>query len=115
MHLIFEPAILITYPLDLALIYQSHHIEKKWNIYDRIEHRDDLAPDCVWDEITESYSGSSDNREVKCVEITLSDRVPYLKIMYCKCPNDPAYQEPHCNGDDLLVMGIERHSAIDMI
>lgn len=102
-------------PLDLALIYQGHHIEKKWHIHDRIHHRDDLTSDCVWHEIAESDRCCRDHREVKCVKITLSDRVSSLKIMYCKGPHKPTHEEPCGDSDDLLMMDMARHILTDNI
>jgi hypothetical protein len=114
MHLIFEPAILRAETLEVVLIDQSHHVEKKWYIEYRIHHRHDLASDSERHQISESYRRCRDNCEVERVKITLSDRISCLKIMHRKRPYDPTREEYESNRDDLLVMDMERHRDYEL-
>ena len=109
MELSLESLISDSYPVKSGLKQYIHRIEKQWHIEYSIEHRDDLATYGVWNEITESDSRSRDHSEVERIEVVLSDRMSYLEIVYCKCPDDPRYDEYDTNRDEPTMVEMESH------
>ena len=109
MELSLESLISDSYPIKSGLKQYIHRVEKQWHIEYSIEHRDDLATYGVWNEITESDSRSRDHSEVERIEVALSDRMSYLEIVYCKCPDDPRYDEYDTNRDEPTMVEMESH------
>jgi hypothetical protein len=87
LYLSFEHLIFHTYLIESRLEYERHRIEKKWDIEDRISHREDFPSYSMWDEVAESDRGSRDDSEVERIKITPS--LSSLEVVYEKCPNDP--------------------------
>lgn len=109
MELSLESLVSDSYPVKSRLKQYIHRIEKQWYIEYCIEHRHDLASYCEWYEVTKSYSSSRDHSEVKRIEVALSDGMPYLEIVYCKCANDPRYDKYNTNCNESAMVEMESH------
>ena len=109
MELSLESLISDSYPIKSGLKQYIHRVEKQWHIENSIEHRDYLATYCEWYEITESDSRSRDHSEVERIEVALSDRMSYLEIVYCKCPNQPREEKNYSYCDELAMVDVESH------
>lgn len=110
MYLSFELLILYTKSLEIILVDERHHIQKKWNIEYSIEHGYNFSFCSEWYEITEPYRCCCDDSEIECIKITLSYWMPLLEVVECNCSCCPWEEEYETDESELAwVVWEERH------
>lgn len=100
-YLILETTVLSAETLQVVLVDECHHVEKKWHIKHRIEHGHYLTSDCEWYKVTESYRCRCNNCEVKGIEVALPYRMSLLESVHRKSTNNPTREKYECHEPEL--------------